>query len=422
MMGPTGDEQVPTVNDSGTFDDSALFDDSVMRGFPVPRDRRVTPANVYEPPFTHWFMQHVREVERTAPVGRGEGAATMLPRAPQDLSGAAVTNGIGRRWTLAESLAATCTDGYIVLHRGAIVFEEYFHGMRAETAHMFQSMSKTVGALVAANLVDRGLLNVDERVAAYVPELAGSAYGDASLRDLLDMTVAVRYSEDYSDPDSEVSRLDRLYGVRPSQNEDEPGSSYDFATQTVKEGEHGDLFRYVSLNLQVLGWVMERVTSVAVPELISREVWSKLGAEHDAYIALDGAGSAQLEGGFCSSLRDLARLGLALCQNGALNGVQVVPAWWLDDTFTKGDSARFARSPDGDLLPAGTYRNNLWVPEVAGHRVCFALGIWWQFLYVDQTAEVVVAKFSSQPSAADVLLLHHDLFAAQSLARLLSEG
>jgi CubicO group peptidase (beta-lactamase class C family) len=399
-----------------------LFDDSVMRGFPVPPDRRVTPANVYEPPFTHWFMQHVREVERTAPVERGEGAVSDLPRAPQDLSVANVTNGRGETWTLAESLAATCTDGYLVLHRGAIVFEQYFHGMRAESAHMFQSMSKTVGALVAANLVDRGELNVDERIAAYVPELAASAYGDATIRDLLDMTVAVRYSEDYSDPDSEVSRLDRLYGVRPSQNEDEPGSSYDFAAQTVKEGEHGDLFRYVSLNLQVLGWVMERVTDIAVPELISREVWGKLGTEHDAYIALDGAGSAQLEGGFCASLRDLARLGLALSQNGTLNGVQMVPAWWLDDTLTKGDKVRFARSTDGDLNAGGTYRNNLWVPEVAGHRAFFALGIWWQFLYVDQTAEVVVAKFSSQPSADDVLLLHHDLRAAESLARLLSEG
>ena len=86
-----------------------------------------------------------------------------------------------------------------------------------------------------------------------------------------------------------------VYGYKPRRSADEPGSTYDFATTVGKVGEHGNLFHYVSLNTNVLGWVMERVTGTAVPRTVGREIWSQLGGEHDAYIALDGAGSAQLE-------------------------------------------------------------------------------------------------------------------------------
>ena len=99
-----------------------------------------------------------------------------------------------------------------------------------------------------------------------------------------------------------------------------------------------------------------------MPELIAREVWSKLGTEDDAYIALDGAGSAQLDGGFCCSLRDLARFGLMLLQGGSIGGRRVVPAWWIDDIRTNGDTAAFAAAPDCGLLPRGwSYRSGFWV-------------------------------------------------------------
>ena len=176
--------------------------------------------------------------------------------------------------------------------------------------------------------------------------------------------------EEYDDQDSEIARLDRLYGVRPSRGDDEPGSSYEFAAETAREGEHGGPFHYVSLNLQVLGWVMERATGVRLPELIGRELWAELGTEHEAYIALDGAGSAQLEGGFCSSLRDLARFGLMLCRDGRAEARQVVPTSWIDDTERNGDRAAFAAAgiPESQHLPAPSYRNNFWVARAGRPR------------------------------------------------------
>jgi CubicO group peptidase (beta-lactamase class C family) len=388
-----------------------------MAGFPVPRARRVTTETVYRAPFTRWFMQHVREVQRSAAVGcRGDEVAA-LPREPRELDGLRVAAAGGA--TLSEILRRTHSDAFLVIHRGAIVDEQYFHGMSAETPHLWQSVSKSLVGCVAGNLVAKGVVDPAAAIVDYVPELAGSAYGDACVRHLLDMQVGIEYSEDYEDPDSDVNTLDRLYGVRPPLTADQPGSTYEFAAGTRKLGEHGRDFEYVSLNVNVLGWVMERATGTAVPELIRGEVWGKLGAEHEAYIGLDGAGSAQSEGGFCSSLRDLARFGLALCRDGAFNGNQVVPAAWVADVLGGGDREAFARSSVAGVLPGGSYRDCFWVAQTPGRTVFMGLGIYGQMLYVSPVDEVVVAKFSTQPVADDPGFFRLEYALCEALAALL---
>jgi CubicO group peptidase (beta-lactamase class C family) len=367
-------------------------------------------------------MHHVREVERTANVASRGGAVPSLPADPIDLDEVRVGDGVGGTWTVAEMLEYTSTDGIMVLAHGRVVYERWFGTLRPEAPHLCHSITKSLASCIAANLVDRELLDPRAAITAYVPELAGSAYGDATVRHLLDMTVGIRYTEDHEDDETEDGRLDRLCGVKPSRAPDEPGSAYDYATTTVKEGEHGRVLHYVSLNTDVLGWVMERATGSGVPELIAREVWSKLGAEDDAYIALDGAGSAQLDGGFCCSLRDLARFGLMLLQGGAIDGRRVVPAWWIDDIRDNGDKAAFAAAPDCGLLPRGwSYRSAFWVGERTDHIPFMALGMYGQMVYVHREAGVAAVKFSSQPRPADDVLVTRTFLALEDLVAVLAK-
>ena len=183
---------------------------------------------------------------------------------------------------------------------------------------MWQSVSKSLVSCVAANLVAAGVAGRAGARRVYVPELAGSAYGDALVRHLLDMQVGIDYSEDYEDPDSDVERAGPA--LRGSGRRAPPGTlgrATSTRRRTRKRGPHGEGFEYVSLNVNVLAWVLERATGVWLPDLVRTEVWDKLGGEHDAYIALDVAGSAQAESGMCSSLRDLARFGLALSRQAS---------------------------------------------------------------------------------------------------------
>jgi len=379
-----------------------VADDQVMRGFPPPPEQRVRADQVYaEPQLTHWYMQHAREVSGTADVSSRRQPVVEISREPLDLDTVLVGKADGATWTLREMLDGACVDGMLVMRAGRIVYERYLRGMTPETPHLCQSITKAMASCVVANLVEAGSLGADDRVAAIVPELAVSAYGDATVRHLLDMTVGIRYQDELDKPHYDGARLCRLEGVQPALADDEPGSAYDEATRTQKEGEHGAVFHYVSLNTIVLGWVMERATGLSAPELIKTRVWSKLGAEHDAHILLDGAGSAQLEGGLSCSLRDLARFGLMLAQDGRLGGVQVVPERWLDDVRRNGDKAAFAAAAetwqDGGDYSGCSYRSCFWVRELADHTVFSAVGWLGQRVYVNQEAGVVVAMFSSAP-------------------------
>jgi CubicO group peptidase (beta-lactamase class C family) len=385
-------------------------------------DGRVQARDVYaSQQATRWFMQHARQVLGTADLRGPAGArhAVALPYEPRDVGAVRMRGGGGAVLTLAGVLEETHTDAFLVLHDGAVAFEEYFHGMTAETPHLWQSVSKSLVSCVAGNLVADGRLDVQARVGAYVPELDGSAYGDALVRHLLDMQVGVDYSEDYADPDSDVNELDRLYGLRPPRSPGHPGSTYDHATRTRKRGRHGEGFQYVSLDVNVLAWVLERATGVWLPDLIRSEVWSRLGGEHDAHIALDVAGSAQAESGMCSSLRDLARLGLALSRAGDLGGRQVVPATWVEEIMRGGDREAFAGHEESTVLPEGSYKNNFWVARSGADAAFVGLGIYGQMVYVNPKARLVVAKFSTQPVADSMDCFRLEFALCERLAEVL---
>jgi CubicO group peptidase (beta-lactamase class C family) len=402
-----------------------FVDDRLMRGFPPPPEFRVRPDQAYaDPRFTHWYMQHAREVSGTADVSSRHGAVVPLPEDIMDLDGVAVSRADGGQWTLDEMLRGTCVDAVAVLRRGRLVYERYFNGMRPETPHLCQSVTKALASCVAATLVEAGRLSVDDEVAAIVPELAGSAYGDARVRHLLDMSVGIDYEDKLDKPEYDGARLCRLEGVQPALADDEPGSAYDFATQTRKQGEHGAVFHYVSLNTFVLGWVMECATGTPMPDLLRTQLWSKLGTEHDAFVLLDGAGSAQLDGGFSSSLRDLARFGLMLCQDGAIGDTQVVPSWWIDDVRRNGDKAAFKAAADtwGDArsYDGCSYRSCFWVCEADDHVAFSGVGWLGQRVYVAQETGVVVAMFSSRPQDREDEMGAHAFPACEDLSRLLA--
>ena len=392
-------------------------------GLPVSPPGRVAATAVYESQaHTRWFMQHARQVLGSADLrGPAQSRPRPLPLAPRDLDGLR-TGGEGRALgpTLAQVLRRTHTDGFLVLAHGAVVVEQYFGDMTPATPHQWQSMSKSLVSCVAGSVVAAGLLDTTRPVTSYVPELDRSAYAGALVEHLLDMQVGIDYSEDYDDPDSDVNELDRLYGLRPPRAAGQPGSTYDFARSTRPRGRHGERFDYVSLNVNVLAWVLERATGRWLPDLISDEIWSKLGGEHDAWITLDGAGSAQAESGVSSSLRDLARFGLALSRGGRVGNRIVVPPAWVASLRRGGDIGLFAATGEAAIMPDGSYRRCFWVAHSGGRSILMALGVYGQMLYVDPQADVVVAKFSTQPTADDLDYFRLDFALAERLSDVLA--
>ena len=375
-----------------------MGDDGIMRGFPPPPEHQVTLANWREAGFNRWAFHHVREVLPTANVSRGDGAVRETTRRPVDCDAVAFEDAQGRETTIGRFLADSATDGAIVLHEGRVIFERYDNGMTPETPHILFSVTKSVAATLTGILADKGFVDPDAPVTDYVPEIEGSAYGDATLRHLLDMTVGIEFVEDYEDMTGDTARYRLAAGWAPGQGESE--GLRRFLPTLPKAGEHGDAFHYVSPNTDLLGWVLERATNTPFAELLSREIWRPMGAEHDAYIALDPFGAPRAAGGLCMTLRDLARFGQMHLEHGLANGHQIVPAWWLADLRDNGDPAAWAKG-GYESMPDWVYRSKWYVAPDGAY--C-GLGIHGQTVFVDPAANLVAAKFSSQPSALDEAL------------------
>ena len=367
---------------------------------PDSRPEGLTLDNWQEGPWNRWAYQHVSHLIPTAQVSRGSGPIAELERRPRDLSGLRFLRSDGESITLHEMLSETYTDAFVVLQDGAIVYERYFNGMTDGTLHLFQSVSKSVTGMLAGILVADGRLQLDRRIGDYLPELGDSGYADATVRDALDMLVSVVYSEDYDDPSSEMQRQDRAAAWRPLLPDDVDGL-YRFASTIRKDGNHGEVFQYCSLTTDVIGWVLARVSGLSFARLLSREIWSRLGCEHDAVITVDHFDSPSPSGGMCTSARDLARFGQMVLRQGCANGEQIAPAAWIDDTRFNGDRDAFARNPEsGASRPDGAYRNYWWVTNDE-HGVFYGTGIYGQHLWIDPSANVVIVKLSSRPAALD---------------------
>jgi len=397
-----------------------------LEGGPPALDSAVTVGNWQDPPFNRWAYWHVREILPTYLVSRGTGPIRVLGEASMPApTSELLDNGLARidgsPSTVAEVFADTFTDAYVVLHDGELVAEWYGREGAQDQPHALMSVSKSVLGCVAAALVDRGRLDVDRLITDYVPELAGSGYAGALVRQVLDMRSGVRFVEEYANPLSDVRVLGEWLGWRPDGHSD-PRGLYPFLTTLQAEAPHGSRFLYRSAESDVLGWVCERAAGEPMARLISVLVWEPIGAEYDAYLLHDGLGTAVHDGGLCATARDVARFGQMLLDGGTIPneagvGRRVIPPRWLRDAWAvdAGARAAFAASPAEPVFPGGWYRNQFWFRPGAYGDVLLCLGIHGQILHVSRRTRTVCVKFSTWPDAQNPAFLQDTLRALDAI-------
>jgi CubicO group peptidase (beta-lactamase class C family) len=384
---------------------------SVMQGSPPPLDKRVTLDNWDLPPFNRWSFQNMRRVLPTAEIRRAEGPASALQAAPRDLSGLSFETARGGRSTIAAFLEETYRDGFLVLHQGRVVSEQYFNGMTRDSLHLAQSVSKSVVGTVAGIMIHRGDLDAAAPLADIIPELADTGYGDATTNHILSMISGIRFTEEYGLAESDISTWDIIAGWRPRpQPDDLPASIYEWIVQRPKARAHGGDFQYRSIETDCLGWVLERVSGLGLADLLSRELWAPMGAEHDANITVClNSGFAAASGGLNASLRDYGRLGQLYLDGGR----GIVAPEWIEDCLI-GDNGKFV----GDYrlqYPHGAYKNCWWIPDVS-RRVMAARGVFGQLIYVDFEHRMVIVKLSSWPDYTNPDRSQYTARACQAIA------
>ncbi|OKO79237.1 serine hydrolase [Bradyrhizobium sp. NAS96.2] len=378
----------------------------IMAAFPSAADEQVTLANWRQHPYNEWAFRNVRELLPTANIARAAAPAP-LSFAPRYLDDVSFADPRGETVGVGQALRASHTDGIVVSHRGQVVFEWYAHGLTPDTPHLIFSVSKSVAGTLGGILADHGKLDPDAPVTRYIPEMEGSVYGGScTVRHLLDMSVGIRFDEDYMARDGDIMNYRRSTGWEPPDPAIPPSNLRDYLRTLRPNGApHGETFHYVSTNTDVLGWVYERACGMSYAKILSQYLWQPMGAEHDAYITVDSRGAARVAGGICATVRDLARFGEMMRNHGISNGRQVVPGWWVDDIRQNGNAEAWSRGDLTKVFPNGNYRNK-WYTLDRGETPFAAVGIHGQWIYIDPANETVIARVSSQPLPMDLDLDH----------------
>lgn len=366
-----------------------------------------TSANWIDPPYNRVGYLHVRELTRTASVARGHGPVWSIPGRAALLHGLPVSLP-GGEVRLGEVLTSCFVDSMVVVHDGAVVVEYHDTGVDPSTNHLLMSVSKSVAALLTGILVERGVIGTDTVVESVVPELLGTAWEGCSVQHLLDMRAGVRFDEhDMDDPGCHGRVIEWVSGYTfptpPELSATLPTNTRDWIVSLEKVAEHGSRYEYQSICTDVLAWMIERSTGRRYSDVLSDELWSRLGAVHDADLIVDATGFPVAEGGLCATAGDLARLGQMVLDGGVARGEQVVPEAWIERILTGPDElvAQFAAGHDAiPSRPSAYYHDGWWVTDPARGEFR-GLGLGGQQLFIDREAQLVVVILSSTPLRID---------------------
>lgn len=305
-------------------------------------------------------------------------------QSPLPLAKAATEVKLGYRfenqaWTLEDFLAHQRVTGLLVIKDGAVLFERYQYDRKPADRFISHSMAKSIVSLGVGMAVAEGkIASLDDLVSKYVPKLAGSAYGETTIRNVLRMSSGVKFSEAYDGNDD----LTRFVIARSRE-----GSIAALREFNTREAEQGTRFHYASSETMVLTVLLHAVTGTTLSEYLTARLWQPIGAEGDATWIKGADGTESGFGNFNATLRDYGRLGMMLANDGVVGGKQIVPKDYLLD------ATDWRRQPPAfqprKATPYFGYGFQFW--PFPGEKRRFALlGVYGQSIFVDPELKLVM--------------------------------
>lgn len=299
----------------------------------------------------------------------------------------------------AKSIAKLFEDynwtGIVIAHNKKIIHEAYDRGNTAQDYHNEMSVTKSLTSILVGVAHDEGdISDLNALVTNFVPELKATGYENVTVQQVLDMTSGIRFSEDDFSQTSENFRT-LLASINGSQDE--------VAKSIVNMRQPGSFNQYASIETHVLAWVLRKATGSSYEDYFDKKLWSKIGAEGDAKLLIDGVGQPVAFGGASLKLRDLARIGQMLVSNGvAMTGERVLSQSWVEkmtvlDTLQSQTNANSSLSDS----PSIGYKNQWWIPKNRSGGEYTAIGVYGQFLYINPKHNIVIAMNAAYPDYAE---------------------
>lgn len=336
----------------------------------------------------------------TRTVARG-GPVWTLPSRDQPLDFSYTWQ--GQQLPARDFLERTYTNALLVMKEGRIVSEIYRNNSNERSRFIGWSMTKSVtSVLIGCALAQGRIDSLDTPIARYLPELKGGGYDGVSIRQVMQMRSGVDYEEryDFANPgraaSNHISSLVRNVT-----------RFVDVARTLPRIHPPGTFFQYKTIDTAVLGWLIERVTQGSVAAYTAQCLWEPLGAEADGFYIMDGAPGVGREfsgAGFNATLRDFARFGQMVLNEGVADGRRIVSADWIQQS---------TRPTGGEDAARGGYGLQWWTR--GGSDAFAAIGLQGQYIFIDPATRTVVVKLSYFPPG-DNSALEAETFAFMTAA------
>ncbi|MFK7733793.1 MAG: serine hydrolase domain-containing protein [Pseudomonadales bacterium] len=341
------------------------------------------------------------------PVGKEVNIEPIEFRAPGD----------GEAVSMLDAFTAASVDGCVVIKDGQIIYERYFDGFSESSHHSWFSAGKSLVGMAMGILVAEGKIDLRKSPADYIGALKDSAFELATVRQVLNMRSALDYTfhSDAMSPGALRYEYQLRAGIFPNSHL-ASGALTQSAPRGVRsmlplikpatELKPGESFIYQNANVDVAGWLIEEESGMPLHQFIRERVWMKLQTEHDALMNTDPNYTVLASGGMSTTLRDAARFGLAVLNDGKLNSHEIFPSSWIESTLTYSDEdeqafAKHTRYQESDMSALGAIKayKNYWYIYDRTQGAMASRGFAGQFVYLNKKQNLVMAVFSGASSA-----------------------
>lgn len=387
----------------------------VMDGFPPSRESQVSLQNYRDFPYSQWSFRnpgaplHILMLPRSGNMHQYKTSVK-----PEAIANTLINDSAGNNKTFETIFKENYTDGIVVLQNNTILYEQYWNGLAKDYQHMWFSMTKSLTSAAFGILLDQKKIDLAASPAQYIPELKNTPYERATIQNVLNMSTALGFKENYTDTSSFFWKYYGTardgYYVKGARDVDpmttEVYGTYDFLAKSVTPNKNltpGEVFEYNGSNADVIGWMISRISGQPLTDFIRENIWTKIGAEHDAMMAVDRAYMGVATSAMNTTLHDAALFGTLIMNHGTLDGKQIIPSQWVDEILkiTEADKMRYLKN---DVyvkagMPWLAYKNFWWILDDKKGEFA-AIGIHGQVIYINRSTNLVIAYFSSQPVAS----------------------
>ena len=374
-----------------------FFDiNKIMKGSPPPIEYQVTLDNWRKYPFNSWSFVNVRNLIPTSPIYNNPDKKVILQKQLIDIDDLVIDHK-NTSYKLKEIFKICDTDAFLVMHKGKIKFEFYDKFTRFNTPHIIFSVSKSLTSLLTGILVEKKVININNYISHILPETKGTAYEDATVRNVLDMSIASGFIEDYT------GQAEIFKKYRSSTGWDLPETN---STQTVKglhdflssmpksNQKHGKKYHYCSPHSDLLGWIIERASGENYSKIMADLLFKKAGINHEANVTVDKWGASRAAGGISVSPYDLLLLSELVRNHGSNKNGQVIPAAWIEDFVNNKNNNSYLNQDNLERFPNGNYRSKWYQTGFKDNEYC-AIGIHGQNIWINPQKEITIVRMSS---------------------------